>query len=116
MTSRKVMGLLAYVAMRAGEPVARSHVAGLLWPDVPDDQARSNLHHPFAHCAHRHAKGLRHLGRGLTIGNPGDDQFSTVNGRAGIPMRVVQPSWGLAAVVQSQPTPEQGEHLVKLHS
>ena len=43
LSSRKIMGLLAYLAMRPGQPVSRSHIAGLLWADVPDDQARNNL-------------------------------------------------------------------------
>ncbi len=43
LSSKKVMGLLAYLAMRPGHPVSRSHAAGLLWPDVPEEQARNNL-------------------------------------------------------------------------
>ncbi|WP_137700385.1 BTAD domain-containing putative transcriptional regulator [Marimonas lutisalis] len=37
------MALLAYLAMRMNEPVTRGHLAGLLWPDSPEDQARTNL-------------------------------------------------------------------------
>lgn len=43
LSSKKVMALLAFLAMRAGQPVSRSHVAGLLWTDVPEEQARNNL-------------------------------------------------------------------------
>ena len=43
LSSKKVMGLLAYLAMRVGKPVSRSHLAGLLWSEVPEDQARNNL-------------------------------------------------------------------------
>ncbi len=43
LSSKKMMGLLAYLAMRPGQPVSRSHVAGLLWADVPEEQARNNL-------------------------------------------------------------------------
>ena len=41
--SRKAMALLAYLAVRADEHVARSHLAGLLWGDNTEEQARANL-------------------------------------------------------------------------
>ena len=41
--SRKAMALLAYLAMRADEPTSRDHLAGLLWGDSANDQARANL-------------------------------------------------------------------------
>lgn len=41
--SRKAMALLACLAMRAGEPLARQHLAELLWSDIGADQARTNL-------------------------------------------------------------------------
>lgn len=41
--SRKGMALLAYLATRVNEPVGRAHLAGLLWGDSPDGQARVNL-------------------------------------------------------------------------
>lgn len=41
--SRKVMALLAYLAMRADEHISRSHLAALLWSDSADEQARANL-------------------------------------------------------------------------
>lgn len=37
------MAMLAYLAMRKGQTVTRSQLAGLLWPDSPEDQARTNL-------------------------------------------------------------------------
>jgi TolB-like protein/Tfp pilus assembly protein PilF len=37
------MALLAYLAMRADEPTSRDHLAGLLWGDSANDQARANL-------------------------------------------------------------------------
>jgi TolB-like protein/Tfp pilus assembly protein PilF len=41
--SRKSTALLAYLAMRADEPTSRDHLAGLLWGDSANDQARANL-------------------------------------------------------------------------
>ncbi len=41
--SRKSMALLAYLAMRADEHIARSHLATLLWGDSGEEQARANL-------------------------------------------------------------------------
>jgi adenylate cyclase len=42
-SSRKTMALLAYLAMRAGEPVTRGHLSDLLWADSAEEQARTNL-------------------------------------------------------------------------
>lgn len=42
-SSRKAMALLAYLAMRAGAPVTRQHLADLLWAEAGSDQARINL-------------------------------------------------------------------------
>jgi DNA-binding SARP family transcriptional activator len=39
----KVRGLLAYLATEADRPHRREALAGLFWPDMPDEQARSNL-------------------------------------------------------------------------
>jgi TolB-like protein/Tfp pilus assembly protein PilF len=41
--SRKATALLAYLAMRPDEPVSREHLAGLLWGDSANEQARANL-------------------------------------------------------------------------
>jgi TolB-like protein/Tfp pilus assembly protein PilF len=41
--SRKASALLAYLAMRPDEPVSRDHLAGLLWGDSANEQARANL-------------------------------------------------------------------------
>ena len=41
--SRKVMALLAYLAIRADEHISRSHLAALLWGDSAEEQARTNL-------------------------------------------------------------------------
>ena len=39
----KVRGLLAYLAVEADRPHRREALAGLFWPEMPDEQARSNL-------------------------------------------------------------------------
>lgn len=41
--SRKGTLLLAHLALRAGTPVDRTWLAGMLWPDSIDSQARANL-------------------------------------------------------------------------
>jgi predicted ATPase/DNA-binding SARP family transcriptional activator/Tfp pilus assembly protein PilF len=39
----KIRALLAYLAIEQGRPHRREALAALLWPDLPDKQARSNL-------------------------------------------------------------------------
>ncbi len=41
--SQKSRALLIYLAVEAGRAHARSHLAGLLWPDYPEARARRNL-------------------------------------------------------------------------
>ncbi|MBF8221228.1 ATP-binding protein [Halomonas sp. 328] len=41
--SAKALGLLAYLALHAGAPQRRQHLAGLFWPDSSEAQARTNL-------------------------------------------------------------------------
>jgi DNA-binding SARP family transcriptional activator len=41
--SRKARALLACLALRAGAPIAREHLAGLLWDDSDADLARASL-------------------------------------------------------------------------
>src|SRR5215212_6610074 len=43
--SNKVRALLAYLAVETGRPHQRSALAGLLWPDHPEELARTNLRH-----------------------------------------------------------------------
>jgi DNA-binding SARP family transcriptional activator len=43
--SHKVRALLAFLAVEAGRPHQRSALAGLLWPDHPEELARTNLRH-----------------------------------------------------------------------
>lgn len=40
---RKVAALLVRLARRPGERITREHLAGLLWPDRPDEQGRGSL-------------------------------------------------------------------------
>jgi len=44
--SNKVRALLAYLAVEAGRPHRREALAGLLWSEWPDRDARSNLPTP----------------------------------------------------------------------
>jgi DNA-binding SARP family transcriptional activator len=41
--SRPAQSLLAYLALTAGTAHRRERLAGLLWPDMPDDSARASL-------------------------------------------------------------------------
>ncbi|WP_328474901.1 AAA family ATPase [Actinoplanes sp. NBC_00393] len=45
LTSARAQSLLAYLALRRGEPQRRDRVAGLLWPESSEAQARTNLRH-----------------------------------------------------------------------
>ena len=42
-TNRKVMGLLAFLALEAGQAHSRESLLGLLWPEMPEADARNNL-------------------------------------------------------------------------
>ncbi|PWC48009.1 hypothetical protein TSA6c_16185 [Azospirillum sp. TSA6c] len=48
LTVRKAMGLLAYLALRPDRALFREKLAGLLWGDSPDAQARSSLRQVIA--------------------------------------------------------------------
>lgn len=41
--SLREAALLAYLAIEADHPHGRTHLAGLLWPDLPESNARNNL-------------------------------------------------------------------------
>src|SRR5437870_863832 len=43
--SRPAQSLLAYLALSAGTAHRREKLAGLLWPDTDENNARSNLRH-----------------------------------------------------------------------
>src|SRR4030081_1988284 len=43
--SRPAQSLLAYLALSAGSAHRRERLAGLLWPDADEDNARANLRH-----------------------------------------------------------------------
>ncbi len=42
-TNRKVMGLLAFLALEAGQAHSRESLLGLLWPEMSEADARNNL-------------------------------------------------------------------------
>jgi DNA-binding SARP family transcriptional activator len=42
-STRKAQSLLAYLAMRRGQPQLRDHLADTFWPDAPAPRARRNL-------------------------------------------------------------------------
>ncbi len=46
--SDKVRALLAYLAVETKAPQRRERLAGLLWPDQPEQSARTNLRHVLA--------------------------------------------------------------------
>jgi DNA-binding SARP family transcriptional activator/tetratricopeptide (TPR) repeat protein len=46
--ARKVRALLAYLALHPGRPHPRDRLTALLWPDVPDAQARQSLRQALA--------------------------------------------------------------------
>jgi DNA-binding SARP family transcriptional activator len=46
--SDKVRALLAYLCVEAEKPHRRQRLAGLLWPDLPESSARTNLRHALA--------------------------------------------------------------------
>ena len=46
--SDKVRALLAYLCVEPAGPHRRERLAGLLWPDLPEDSARTNLRHALA--------------------------------------------------------------------
>ena len=41
--SDRVCALLAYLAVESDRPHRREKLAGLLWPDLPEESARANL-------------------------------------------------------------------------
>jgi DNA-binding SARP family transcriptional activator len=46
--TRKAEALLARLARRPGDRASRAHLAGLLWPDRPDEQGRASLRQALA--------------------------------------------------------------------
>jgi WD40 repeat protein/DNA-binding SARP family transcriptional activator len=46
--SDKARALLAYLCVEAATPHRRERLAGLLWPDLPEQAARTNLRHALA--------------------------------------------------------------------
>lgn len=83
LSSRKAMAFLAYLAMRAGEPVTRQHLADLLWPDTGAEQARVNLRQCLAQV-----KGLLGQEGAAAIGTA-HDQITLDPALFDIPARAV---------------------------
>jgi len=50
--SNKVRALLAYLAIESHRPWARTTLAGLLWPDIPEKAALSNLRNALSNLRH----------------------------------------------------------------
>ena len=48
-SSSRAISLLAYLVSHAESPQPRAHLAGVLWPDSPDAQARTNLRRELHH-------------------------------------------------------------------
>ena len=48
---RKTQGLLAILALSAGQAVTRDKLANLLWGDRGDEQARGSLRQALLNCA-----------------------------------------------------------------
>jgi DNA-binding SARP family transcriptional activator len=50
--SDKARALLAYLALEADRPQPRTYLAGLLWPDYPEQDARHNLRQALSNLRH----------------------------------------------------------------
>ena len=50
--SDKVRALLAYLAVEVNQPHSRDKLAGLLWPEWPDRDARNNLRYALSNLRH----------------------------------------------------------------
>jgi DNA-binding SARP family transcriptional activator len=50
--SAKIRALLAYLAVETQRPWARATLAGLLWPDFPEETAQSNLRNALSNLRH----------------------------------------------------------------
>ena len=65
--SRKTQALLAYLALPLGQAHPRDKLAGLLWGDMPDAQARGNLRHALSRLRKALPAGAR---PGLLLDGP----------------------------------------------
>ena len=50
--SSRTLALIAFLALHAGSPQARQHIAGLFWPDSTDAQALTNLRRELHNLRH----------------------------------------------------------------
>lgn len=75
--SDKVRALLVYLAVESDRPQRRETLAGLLWPDVAERDARTNLRHVLANL--RKALGDRESARPFLLINRQTLQFNTAS-------------------------------------
>lgn len=61
--NRKAIALLTYLALEADQPHSRASLVGLLWPDLPDTDARNNLRVTWSYLRQR-------LGADPALANP----------------------------------------------
>ena len=78
--SNKVRALLAYLMVEWRRPWARESLAGLLWPDLPEKDAQSNLRNAISN--------LRKV-----IGDPGRDPPYLILSQATLQFNPNRPAW-----------------------
>ena len=98
--SIKVRALLAYLASEAGRPQNRNALAGLLWPDWPEEAAHKNLRHTLY--------SLRKLLQDIPC-IEADRQWITLNLEEGCQIDVLE--FDKALVATSRP-PTTGDRLL----
>ena len=81
--TNKVRALLAYLAVEAEQGHQRATLAGLLWPEMPDEKARNNLSKALSllrSALHDRARPAPHVlaGRQTVRFNPGSDYWLDV--------------------------------------
>ena len=88
----KALALLAYLAVAAPQPVARTQLAGILWPDKAEDAARYRLRHLLWEL--RRLLGKTHL--------HADDEYCRLGG-AGLWVDVIALQASIACLRIDQP-------------
>jgi DNA-binding SARP family transcriptional activator/predicted ATPase len=81
--SDKVRALLAYLAVETGQPHRREKLAGLLWPDWPEQSARANLRRALANLRqaigdHQATPPFLHISRQTVQFNQASDAWIDV--------------------------------------
>ncbi len=62
----RTLALLTYLALQG--PTARSRLAGLLWPETPEEAARNNLVHLLRRIGKGHHPDLLQTGEAVAVG------------------------------------------------